>query len=148
MSNPIDYPKPTHIDFITAYKDKNQHRGYWIMTWIFHTGDVVVWRRLKRGWELCNKREGRTDFFAEVGEDPQFYDFYCQATTEHYEYLEKTLHDYMKKHSYAGEPYEYWKPYERKKKERYELAQQYKGEVAIAISKKQLLEEKKKNKGK
>jgi hypothetical protein len=106
------YSQPTHIDFMTAFKDEHQHRGYWILTWIFPTQGIVAWRRLIRGWEIFSGN--KETWFDYIGRDPKFYQFYLEDSAAHHEFLEKTLHDHMKKHGFEGELYEYWKPYQAK----------------------------------
>jgi hypothetical protein len=40
---------PIHIDFVIAFQNKYETRGYWYITWVHGPNHIDVWRKCKSG---------------------------------------------------------------------------------------------------
>ena len=103
-----DYSQPLHIDFVITYKDKNETRGYWFITWIRGPGNITIWRKTLRGnWQLELTKYVRGDFFPNASVDSKG-DVFATGVTENR--LNQLLFEHMAENEFPYEaPYKYWR---------------------------------------
>jgi hypothetical protein len=105
MSDPMI---PTHIDFIKTYRDKNEFKGYWFLTWISAPGSIIIWHKTCEG-QWVNEM-AKIDYSERENTFPDRWNYnkvYAQGEVK--KRLDSILEKHMIETNQIGEPYEYWK---------------------------------------
>jgi hypothetical protein len=99
---------PTHIDFITTYRDKNEWKGYWFLTWISAPGSIIIWHKTCED-QWVNEM-AKIDYSKRENTFPHrwiYNEVYAQGEVK--KRLDSILEKHMIETDQIGEPYDYFK---------------------------------------